>query len=98
MASALAPKPTTVQRLLGVAVGTAAAAAVYISFQRLVWKQASDVTAKYGLDVSSSMPAAADDDMLFFGPKTRATLVRKWNKGIDATFGALATELAKRGL
>lgn len=97
---ALAPKPATVQRALAFTAGIAAVAVTYVSVQRQVWRQAAEACEAYGLDLrQGAAPAGQDDgDLSFFGPKLRGTLVRKWNKGVDATVGALATELAKRGL
>ncbi len=33
-----------------------------------------------------------------FGPKARAVVARRWNEAVDGTLGALARELARRGI
>ena len=72
---------------------------VYFSTHRQVWRQTSEVAQQYGAaPPAETIKSAADDEQPLFGPKLRATVTRKWNQGVDATLGALATELAKRGL
>lgn len=92
-------KPTTVQRLLGFTIGVGTAGFVYFSDYRLVWRQAAEVAQTYGTlpAPSAEAPTSPEKDQPLLGPKFWGTLARRWNQGVDATFGALATELAKRG-
>ncbi len=92
-------RPATAQRIFGFGVGALVVSFVYFSTHRQVWRQTSEVAQQYGAPAPVEIiKPASDDEKPFFGPKLRATLTRKWNQGVDATLGALATELAKRGL
>lgn len=86
--------PATWVRLFGFGSGVAVAGVLYIDTQRLVSRSAADVARKYGM-----APVSAESlPETFLGPKTRALLVCTYNKVVDTTVGALATELAKRGV
>ena len=45
-----------------------------------------------------STTAAEERKELLLGPRARATMAREWNRLVDNTLGALATELGKRGI
>lgn len=85
--------PSNQQRLLGISAGVATAAFVYISTQRLIWKNAAEVCEYYGVKQQARNP---EDDAVW-GPRTRALMVQKWNRTVDNTVGTLAAELARRG-
>ncbi|PNH05009.1 hypothetical protein TSOC_008774 [Tetrabaena socialis] len=90
-------RPATVQRLLGFSAGTFVASLVYVSTARLVWRQTSEAAQQLGAPAPRKVESTAQDQPLL-GPKFWATMTRRWNQGVDATVGALATELAKRGI
>ncbi len=86
--------PRTTTKIASGAAGIALAALVFVDTQRLVWRNASETCQLY--QTHKPLPRDQDDEM-FFGPRTRAMLVRSWNAAVDNTIGAAATELAKRG-
>lgn len=88
--------PRTVSQISGAAAGVAASAYAFVDTQRLIWRSAAEDCRSF-----RALPALqqrSSEQEAFFGPQTRALVVRGWNKAIDNTLGALATELAKRGL
>lgn len=87
--------PRTVARLSGAAAGAAVAALAFVDTQRMVWRMTAEDCQAFG--TYKPLPRSADEEA-FFGPKTRALAVRAWNRAVDGSIGALATELAKRGL
>lgn len=87
-------KPTNVSRITAFTAGMLTAGAAFFTIERQLWKGTAAVAQEYG----APKPAPRDvDTELFFGPRTRALLVRKWNQAVDSTVGAAAAELAKRG-
>ncbi|KAG2428817.1 hypothetical protein HXX76_011517 [Chlamydomonas incerta] len=92
-------RPSTAQRIIGFGAGALVVSFVYFSTHRQVWRQTAEVAQQYGAPTPVEiLKPTVDDEQPFFGPKLRATLTRKWNQSVDATLGALAGELAKRGL
>ncbi|KAG2495435.1 hypothetical protein HYH03_006382 [Edaphochlamys debaryana] len=93
-------KPSTKQRLWGFGIGAAAASFVYFSTMLLVARQTAEVAQEhYGAPKPASPKQLREaEEQPLVGPKVWATLTRKWNQGVDATVGALAAELARRGL
>lgn len=89
------PASLTSQRIFSFSAGLGAAALTYISMQRLIWSGTASISSSYGHALVSQRNA---EEELFFGPRTRALMVRGWNRAVDSTLGATATELAKRGL
>ncbi|MEW5306465.1 MAG: hypothetical protein WDW38_007407 [Sanguina aurantia] len=89
------PASLTSQRVFSFSAGLGVAALTYIFIQRSLWSGTASISGKYGLTMASQRKA---EEELFFGPRTRALMVRSWNRAVDSTLGAAATELAKRGL
>eukprot|EP00877_Chromochloris_zofingiensis_P000234 jgi/Chrzof1/10210/Cz04g32240.t1 len=87
-------KPTTLLRAFYFSLGSIAAAGAYLSTQRLIWRGAAEVARAYG----TLGAARIEPPDPLFGPKTRAYMALKWNQAVDGTLGALAQELAKRGI
>jgi hypothetical protein len=87
--------PRTVAQLSGAGAGALAAALLFVDTQRLIWRSAADNCRSFG----TFQPLNRNlDEETFLQPKTRALAVRSWNSFVDSTLGALATELARRGM
>jgi len=94
---AIAFNPNNAVRVFYFSLGVAAALAGYNEMRRVTWAGAREVATQWGT-YQPSTTAAEERKELLLGPRARATMAREWNRLVDNTLGALATELGKRGI
>lgn len=87
----------TQQRLRSFALGTAAAAALYLMTRRDVRRVTAEMAAP-GAAPPPPPPLVELPQVEFYGSGLRAKLVRRWNESVDAAFKPVIEALSRRGL